>query len=257
MIKPEVLDAMVAAGCTAEQIVAAVKASMAGEEERKASRRANNAERQRRFRERNKSNALHDVTGVSNAAPSSPEVSPHTPLPNPSNHLPPSPPKGGSSPTDRAISVFVEHAERAGISVPRKITADRRRKIEARLREHGEDAWGEACRKMAESAFCRGENDRGWRADLDFLCQPKSFNGLLEGRYDNRTPSRSTSPPPGRRMNAVEAYLSMKSEQSHEPASRTIDHRNDELLPTDEPRLQALAGQLGQALRWPDGSSHH
>lgn len=68
---------------------------------------------------------------------------------------------------------------------------------------------------------------------------------------------RSASPPPGRRMNAVEAYLSMKSEQQHEPTSRTIDHRNDELLPPDEPRLQALVGQLGQAMRWPDGSSHH
>lgn len=62
-ISAAVLDAMVAAGCTAEQIAAAVKADMAIDEERKASKRANNAERQRRHRERN---AMSRVTGVTN-----------------------------------------------------------------------------------------------------------------------------------------------------------------------------------------------
>lgn len=127
---------------------------------------------------------------------SSPEgSSPTPPSPNPLQSIPPSPPKGGFSPTDRAIEVFSGHASKAGLPVPRKVTADRRRKIEARIREHGEDAWAEACRRMAASAFCRGENDRGWRADLDFLCQPKSFNGLLEGKYDDRQHKRSQAPP--------------------------------------------------------------
>ncbi|ASP84147.1 hypothetical protein CDO26_05705 [Sinorhizobium meliloti] len=79
--------------------------------------------------------------------------------------------------------------------MPRKVTADRRRKVEARIREHGEELWAEACRRMAKSAFCRGENDRGWRADLDFLCQPKSFNGLIEGKYDDRPHRQSQAPP--------------------------------------------------------------
>jgi hypothetical protein len=38
---------------------------------------------------------------------------------------------------------------------------------------------------LERSAFCRGENDRGWRADFDFLLQPKSFTKLLEGAYDH------------------------------------------------------------------------
>lgn len=124
-------------------------------------------------------------------------LSPEPPiLPNP-QPIPPSPPKGGSSPIDRAIEVFSEEAKRANLPAPRKVTPDRRRKIEARLREHGESVWAEACRKMADSPFCRGENDRGWRADLDFLCQPKSFNGLIEGKYDARpfVPQQSTDPP--------------------------------------------------------------
>lgn len=73
-LSPAVLDAMLAAGCTADQIVATVKAAMIAEqydvEARRAERREGNAERQARFRERrkegktvcNKSNALRGVT---------------------------------------------------------------------------------------------------------------------------------------------------------------------------------------------------
>jgi hypothetical protein len=66
-----VIDAMIAAGCTAEQLGAAVKADLADAEARKEAKRENNAERQRRFRARRKGrkvtarnadNALHDVT---------------------------------------------------------------------------------------------------------------------------------------------------------------------------------------------------
>ena len=68
-IKPEVLDALLAAGATAEMIVAAVKADLASEAERVERKRANNAERQRRFKAKNKEvtddnagNALPSVT---------------------------------------------------------------------------------------------------------------------------------------------------------------------------------------------------
>jgi hypothetical protein len=53
-ISPAVLDAMLAAGCSAEQIVAAVKADLAETEARREGKRANNAERQQRFRDRRK-----------------------------------------------------------------------------------------------------------------------------------------------------------------------------------------------------------
>jgi hypothetical protein len=45
-----VIDALVAAGATVEQLAAAVKADMAEAEERLAQKRANDAERQRRSR---------------------------------------------------------------------------------------------------------------------------------------------------------------------------------------------------------------
>ena len=50
MIRPEVLDALLAAGATAEMIVAAVKADAAQEENKILERRAKDAERQRKSR---------------------------------------------------------------------------------------------------------------------------------------------------------------------------------------------------------------
>jgi hypothetical protein len=57
MIKAEVIDAMLAAGCTAEQIAAAVKADIGT--------RSKNAERQARFKAKKKSESVtSNVTGV-------------------------------------------------------------------------------------------------------------------------------------------------------------------------------------------------
>lgn len=150
----------------------------------------------RRAKDRDRKRLRNSAESADSEPLSSPEgFSPTPPFPKPHQSIPPSPPKGGSSPTDRAIEIFSEVASQAGFPVPRKVTADRRRKIQARLREHGDEAWAEACRRMAASAFCRGENDRGWRADLDFLCQSKSFNGLIEGKYDDRPKYQSQGPP--------------------------------------------------------------
>lgn len=95
-------------------------------------------------------------------------------------------------------------------------------------------------------------DDRPW-------CNPATW--LNQDRWEDApasvAPASRATAPPGRRMNAVEAYLSLKSEQRHEPAGRTIDHRNDERVFPDEPGLQALVGDLGAAMRWPDGSGHH
>lgn len=182
-VDPELVGRTAAALAQNVQIVQSVKDPVADK------RRAYDRER-KATKKRSTGIPPESAETTGNALP--PEgSSPTPPSPNPPS-IPPSPPKGGSSPVERAISVFVQEAQRANLPVPHKVTADRRRKIEARLKEHGESVWAEACRKMADSAFCRGENERGWRADLDFLCQPKSFNGLLEGKYDDR---QSRAPP--------------------------------------------------------------
>jgi hypothetical protein len=72
-----------------------------------------------------------------------------------------------------------------GFPAVRKMTAQRKRQLKARLRDSTLDEWMQAMAALERSAFCRGENDRGWRADFDFLLQPKSFTKLLEGAYDH------------------------------------------------------------------------
>ena len=92
MIRPEVIDAMVKAGCTAEQIAAAVKAALAADEAaqeaKRAQKRAANAERQRRHR--NARHALSRVTERDTPSPLSPLFP--SPYPNPKTPLnPPTP----------------------------------------------------------------------------------------------------------------------------------------------------------------------
>ncbi|MFQ6161417.1 DNA replication protein [Sinorhizobium meliloti] len=157
--------------------------------------RSAGAIRQERYR-RNKASQMT----VSDAGDdlSSPEgSSPTPPSPKPLQSIPPSPPKGGSSPTavDQVVTAFSEMARQSGLSVPRAVTASRRRSLLLRIEEHGLPAVLDAIERIGRSRFCRGENDRGWRADLDFLCQPKSFVSILEGKYDDRPLQQSQSPP--------------------------------------------------------------
>jgi hypothetical protein len=54
------------------------------------------------------------------------------------------------------------------------------------------DYWTEIIRKIAGSSFCSGKNDRGWKADFDFLIRPDTQHRVLEGKYDDR---HGTAPP--------------------------------------------------------------
>lgn len=95
-----------------------------------------------------------------------------------------SPPDGGPPlPVKVAFDEFCLIAVECGLSVPAKLTTGRRSALQVRLREHGIDAWRKAIANIRGSPFLRGENERGWRADLDFVLQAKSFNRLLEGGY--------------------------------------------------------------------------
>lgn len=65
-----------------------------------------------------------------------------------------------------------------------KLTPTRRKQIQARIREYNAEDWSTALSAIYRSKFLCGENDRGWKADFDFLLQPKSFVKLIEGAYD-------------------------------------------------------------------------
>jgi hypothetical protein len=48
------------------------------------------------------------------------------------------------------------------------------------------EAWRAFCSRIAAAPHLRGENDRGWRADLDWVIEPANFQRISEGRYDPR-----------------------------------------------------------------------
>lgn len=88
-----------------------------------------------------------------------------------------------------AVRAWNELAARCDLASVQKLTDARRRKLAARLRDCGGLAgWRAALGKVEASRFLRGENDRGWRADFDFMLQESSFVKLMEGKYDDRNP---------------------------------------------------------------------
>jgi uncharacterized protein YdaU (DUF1376 family) len=96
-----------------------------------------------------------------------------------------------AEPTDKPLTVdeIVEawnlRMVPQGFAAVRRLTDQRRKQTKARLRENTFDDWQAVFAAIERSAFLRGENDRGWRADFDFLLQPKSFTKILEGSYDH------------------------------------------------------------------------
>lgn len=86
------LDAFLAAGLTAEQIVALVKVDIEEREKLASVRRSKDADRQRRHRE-SRGVTVTDAESQPVTDKGSLEVSPHTPLPKPSKSSPLNPPK--------------------------------------------------------------------------------------------------------------------------------------------------------------------
>lgn len=218
-----VIDALVASGVTVEQLAAAMKAGLAEQDAKKAAKREGNAERQRRFKARkairvtpgNGDNALPSVTPSPNDIYSNPQPEPVEP--------------NGSTPPCRfsvedAVAAWNETAGRCGLNKAKTISPDRRKAISARLKATGEEGWREALAGVERSKFCRGENDRGFRADLDFVAQPKSFNRLREGFYgtDADEPGKVVQLDPTARADTMERTALIYDKQGRDREAAQI-----------------------------------
>lgn len=78
----------------------------------------------------------------------------------------------------------------------RAVTDKRRREARKLLRTFTVDDFRDICRKAQGSSFMRGENDRGWRADFDFLVSERGAAATLEGKYDDRGAASPHGNPP-------------------------------------------------------------
>lgn len=115
-----------------------------------------------------------------------------------------------------AFEAYNVVAEDLGLSKARTLTAGRKKKLGARLEESGGlEAWREALGNLRTSEFCLGDNDRGWKANIDFLLQPDSFTRLLEGAYSHDPPAKQTTADQTRE--AYERLMSHDSELRDNP----------------------------------------
>ncbi len=93
-----------------------------------------------------------------------------------------------------------------GVAHIRDITKSRRLTLRARLKDSSwRTNWRDGISKVTASAFCRGENDRGWKADLDWFLRPDTLTRLLEGKYDDRV--EGLSHPHGGKFAGIQGFL--------------------------------------------------
>jgi hypothetical protein len=134
--------------------------------------------------------------------------------------------------TKLAVDLYNAMADKIGLSRVAKLTDARAKKLKKRLIDCGGiDGWTAALAKVETLSGLQGKNDRGWKANLDFLCQESSFTKLMEGYYDNWNGKGSSAPTDAELENAIssgfrsggmEAGLSSprESEQSGETSTR-------------------------------------
>ena len=75
-------------------------------------------------------------------------------------------------------------------SIPRilDLKESRRKKVKLIINEYGEEAILKAYQKINESDFLSGHSsnpNRSWKCNFDFIFNPKNFQKILEGNYDN------------------------------------------------------------------------
>lgn len=66
-----------------------------------------------------------------------------------------------------------------------KITDKRKTAINKFLKEYTKEQFIEICRIANNNDFLMGKNDRGWKADFDFLMRVDKATSILEGKYGN------------------------------------------------------------------------
>lgn len=132
--------------------------------------------------------------------------------------LPPNPPSGGDPPARgtgwSAEDVAAGKAVIAAWNSIPDVTAvvpplskARKASLKRRLRDAFWRAnWPKAITAVGESEFCRGENDRGWRANFDWFLKPGTVGKLVEGQYAGKPRGHPQRSGQGSRFDFVKAF---------------------------------------------------
>ena len=99
----------------------------------------------------------------------------------------PLPPKGGQQdlvPYSEIVELY--HSICTSFPKLRAVEGNRRKQIAERWKKYRIiDAFRELFERTEASDFLKGENERGWSADFDWLIRPTNMSKVLEGKYDN------------------------------------------------------------------------
>lgn len=87
-------------------------------------------------------------------------------------------------PCREVLDAWNSMAKKNGLPVARELTPSRRKHLSARLREFGVPRLLEGIDSIGRAAFCRGDNDRGWKADFDFFLRPDRCSRACDGGYE-------------------------------------------------------------------------
>ena len=77
----------------------------------------------------------------------------------------------------------------------RTLTEKRKKAIRAYLKDFSTDQWKEICKLANQSEFLAGMNDRGWKADIEFLLRTDKAARVLEGGYQSNRRQQGSSNP--------------------------------------------------------------
>ncbi len=116
--------------------------------------------------------------------------------------------KGGSQPPKPdlldGIRAYNEAAEKLGLAACAKVTDSRLSHLAARYADlGGPQKWADFLSSLADMPHLLGHNDRGWKADFDWITKQSNFLKIIEGRYVKR----SNDPRPQLRSAMLEAVM--------------------------------------------------
>ena len=88
----------------------------------------------------------------------------------------------------QAVNAWNEMAAECDLAQVQKLTTDRRKKLNKRLKDcDGIEGWMYALEKIRSTPGLQGKAGKSWKANFDFLIQESKFVKLMEGGYDGWT----------------------------------------------------------------------
>lgn len=90
-------------------------------------------------------------------------------------------------PAEQEVQSFVDLYHKICTDFPKvkKVTAKRKKAILNIIANYKYGDIKTVMHNLQNSDFCKGNNSRGWKADIDFILREDKFISTLEGKYDN------------------------------------------------------------------------